>query len=155
MQNPAGFNTDLFLLSPMLFFSVFALIFIHAWFSLLSSCWVLFKIFSERLCQKALETQADHTNQVTLLHTLDDPVRKKKPPRCLQGRTCLHMPKLCQLDWKSCIYPGGCAEPCYSSTGVVGTAIAAALQSCDLTGSQAGLLLLLWQMEDLVITLIF
>jgi len=24
-----------------------------------------------------LETQADHTNQVTLLHTLDDPVRKK------------------------------------------------------------------------------
>lgn len=44
------------------------------------------------------------------------------------------MLKLCLLDWKSCIYPGGCAEPCYSSTGVAGIATSAALWPDRLSG---------------------
>lgn len=44
------------------------------------------------------------------------------------------MLKLCLFDWKSCIYPGGYAEPCYSSTGVADIATAAALWPDRLLG---------------------
>lgn len=80
----------------------------------------------------------------------------KKPSWCLWGRTSFCKLELCWLYWKGCIYPRGCSDPCSSSTSVSGTdSRLTDLESCDLTGSLVGFLLLLWQMEELVLVLIW
>lgn len=49
---------------------------------------VFFQVFSERLCQKPLEIQADHINQITLPHILVDLVKKKLQEVCKAGPPC-------------------------------------------------------------------